>query len=109
MEWNKPELAWMYNRTFIATAPRIIRPTTVYKVNVVLLPSSTDLILKAVIIKGSGQQIASAVQNADAGASHDLLLKVGWKLIHILPDTYFIIFIARRFRPPLTKAIIDSN
>lgn len=64
------------NRTFIATASRIVRPNTIYRLNVVVLPGSPDLILKAVIIQGAGHQIASASEIADAGSSHNLLLKV---------------------------------
>jgi hypothetical protein len=48
----------------------------VYRVNVVVLPASPDLIVKAVITKGGGHQIASAAQVVDAGSSHDLFLKV---------------------------------
>lgn len=60
----------------MATASSVVRPNTVYRVNVVVLPASPDLILKAMIIKGRGHQIASATDVADAGSSHDLLLKV---------------------------------
>uniref|UniRef100_A0A0P5QML6 Macroglobulin complement-related protein n=1 Tax=Daphnia magna TaxID=35525 RepID=A0A0P5QML6_9CRUS len=62
--------------TFVATASSVVRPNTVYRVNVVVLPASPDLILKAMIIKGRGHQIASATDVADAGSSHDLLLKI---------------------------------
>jgi hypothetical protein len=45
-------------------------------VNVIVLPTSPDLIIEAVIAKSGGHQIASASQIADAGSSHDLSLKV---------------------------------
>ncbi len=65
------------SRTFVATASRILRPNTVYRVHIVVLgDSSSDLVIKALITKGSGHHIASGVQVADAGSSHDLLLKV---------------------------------
>lgn len=69
-------LKFLFSRTFVATASRIVRPNTIYRVNVVVLPESPDLIIKAVIAKGGGHQIASASQVAYAGSSHDLLLKV---------------------------------
>ncbi len=67
----------------MATASRIVRPNTVYRVNVVVLPASPDLIIKAVITKGGGHQIASAAQVVDAGSSHDLFLKVRRTRIYI--------------------------
>jgi hypothetical protein len=60
----------------VATASRIVRPNTIYRVNVIVLPASPDLIIKSVITQSGGHQIASASQIADAGSSHDLLLKV---------------------------------
>ena len=70
-------------RTFVATASRIVRPSTIYRVNVVVLPASPDLIIKAVITQSGGHQIASASQIADAGSSRDLLLKVSSPFISI--------------------------
>ena len=63
-------------RTFVATASRIVRPNTIYKVNVAVLPDSPDLIVKAYITKGSGHQIASVVEIVDSGTSNNLLLPV---------------------------------
>ncbi len=63
-------------RTLVATASRIVRPNTIYRVNVVVLPDSPDLIVKAFITKGSGYQIASAVEIIDSGTSRNLLMKV---------------------------------
>ena len=72
-----------FSRIFVATASRILRPNTVYRVNIVLLPESADLVVKAVITKDSGQHIASGVQVTNAGSSHDILLKVSGLFIEI--------------------------
>ncbi|XP_046648840.1 CD109 antigen-like [Daphnia pulicaria] len=62
---------------FFVTASVILRPDTVYRVHVVVLPGSPDLVFKALITKGSGQHVASASSDSvDAGTSTHLLLKV---------------------------------
>lgn len=64
-----------FRRTFVATASRIIRPDTIYRVSVAILPESTDLTVRALITKGR-HQVASDTQVFDSGSSHHLLLKV---------------------------------
>jgi hypothetical protein len=58
------------------TASTILRPESVYRIHVVVLPTSPDLIIKALITKGRDQHVASATsQHAiDAGTSSNLLL-----------------------------------
>lgn len=65
-------------RNFVVTASAILRPDTVYRVHLVVLPGSPDLVFKALITKGSGQHVASASSSdsVDAGTSNHLLLKV---------------------------------
>jgi hypothetical protein len=63
-------------RTFVATASKIVRPNTVYRVNMFVLPDADGLIVKALITKDGGQHIASAIETIDSGVSHNLLLKV---------------------------------
>lgn len=57
------------------TAAKIVRPNTVYRVNVVVLPEAPDLNVRATITKGR-HQIASDQQLADAGSNQVLLLQV---------------------------------
>ena len=60
----------------MATASRIVRPDSVYRVSVaVLAESPVDLLIKAYVVKGR-HQIASANEKIDAGSSNQLLLKV---------------------------------
>jgi uncharacterized protein with PQ loop repeat len=62
----------------------ILRPDTVYRVHVVVLPGSPDLVFKALITKGSGQHVASASSDSvDAGTSTHLLLKVHFLYLNI--------------------------
>ena len=63
----------------MATASRNLRPNTVYRVNIVLLPDSTVLAIKAVITKDSRQHIASGDTEVNAGSSYDILLKVSFR------------------------------
>ncbi len=66
-----------YTRTFVATASKIVRPNTVYRVNMFVLPDAAEgMIVKALITKDGGQHIASAIETIDSGVSHNLLLKV---------------------------------
>lgn len=60
----------------MATASRMVRPNTVYRVNVVVLPQSEGMIVKALITKDGGQHVASAAETVDSATSHDLLMKV---------------------------------
>lgn len=71
----------LLSRTFVATGSSILRPNTVYRVNIVLLPGSTELVIKALITKDNEHQIASGVHIADFGSSHELLLKVSYNII----------------------------
>ena len=65
----------------MATASRIVRPDSVYRVSVAVLaaaaqsPAGVDLLVKAYVVKGR-HQIASATEKIDAGSSNQLLLKV---------------------------------
>lgn len=64
-------------RKFVVTAASILRPNTIYRVHVVVLPGSPDLVFRALITKGNGEHVASDRTNsADAGSSNHLLLKV---------------------------------
>ena len=64
-------------RTFVATASKIVRPNTIYRVNVFVLPHQTEgMIVKALVTKDNGQHVASAIESIDSGMSHNLLLKV---------------------------------
>lgn len=71
-------------RSFVATASRMVRPNTVYRVNVIVLPQSEGMIVKALITKDGGQHIASAVDIVDSVTSHNLLMKVFLIKIHYL-------------------------
>uniref|UniRef100_A0A0P5Q059 Macroglobulin complement-related protein n=1 Tax=Daphnia magna TaxID=35525 RepID=A0A0P5Q059_9CRUS len=62
--------------SFMATASRMVRPNTVYRVNVVVLPQSEGMIVKALITKDGGQHVASAAETVDSATSHDLLMKI---------------------------------
>ena len=64
-------------RTYVITAPRIIRPGMIYRISVAVLPNAPDLMVVAFITKGKNkQQIASAQEMIDSGSSHHLLMKV---------------------------------
>ena len=57
------------------TAAKTVRPNTIYRVNVVVLPEAPELNVKATITKGH-HQIASHQQLADTGSNTVLLLPV---------------------------------
>ena len=59
----------------MATASRVIRPDTIYRVSVAVPVDSPDLMVKSLITKGK-HQIASAREIIDSGSSHHLLMKV---------------------------------
>lgn len=70
-------------RKFVVTAGSTLRPNTIYRVHVVVLPGSPDLFINALITKGNGEHIASDRTNsADAGSSNNLLLKVDFDFIN---------------------------
>ena len=60
----------------MATASKIVRPNTIYRVNVFVLPETDAMIVKALVTKDNGQHVASAIETIDSGMSHNLLLKV---------------------------------
>ena len=60
----------------MATASKIVRPNTIYRVNVIVLPEANGMIIKNLVTKDNGQHVASASETIDSGMSHNLLLKV---------------------------------
>lgn len=76
-------------------ASRIIRPNTVYRVNVVVLPDSPSMIVKAFVSKGNGHQVSSASEIVDTGTSNCLLLKVLMYINDLLELSLFTNLVAR--------------
>lgn len=66
-----------YNRNYLVTGSRIVRPGAIYRINVAVpFESATNLIVRALITKDRQEMTSSTEEIVESGTSRNLLMKV---------------------------------